>query len=236
MRRAICWAAVLVALLALAACASQTQPPAKVDLKVPWPDHESVSYVIQDQTGKQLGTAEMQVAKEGEQYTLRHAYEIGSTKDTMAVQVRASDLKPIGEHREINQPNGTVVIDTSYRDGKLSVKAKTPDGKEQSAETDVPADAYDNDEALFFWRTLPYADGFKFTYTNIVAANVLKPQATLSVVGREKVSVPAGEYDCWKVQLEAGQAKQTLWYAVAAPHYLVKYDNTATVFLLSKAQ
>lgn len=220
--------------LALVAC-SQTPSPAEVGVAAPWPDQEHAVYVIRNQQGTAIGTGDLRIDREGDVYVLRHLYQLpGGVVDDITMRVRADDLKPIGGHREVTTSQGVTVIDTTYHDGKLSIKAKTPTGEDKSAEIDVPADAYDNDQALFLWRSLPFADGLKVAYTNIVAANALKPKVTLSVVGQEQVTAPAGEFATWKLEMVAGQQKQHLWYAVAAPHHLVKYDNGTTIFLLER--
>ncbi len=235
MTRWFSWAFTLLVAGILAVACSQAQPSAKLEVKVPWPDRELTQYVITDGKGAEVGAGELEVSKEDDRYLLRHNYRLGAVVDAIAMRVRADDLKPLSEQRLITTDQGVTEIRTSYEGAKLSIYAKTPDGKEQSATIDVPEDAYDNSEALFLWRALPFQQGYKVSYTNIVAANALKPRVTITVVGQEKISVPAGEFEAWHLELEAAGQKQQLWYAVAAPHYLLKYDNGSTVFLLRRA-
>ncbi|MBK8795509.1 MAG: hypothetical protein IPM07_03420 [Anaerolineales bacterium] len=61
-------------------------------------------------------------------------------------------------------------------------------------------------------------------------------RVTVSVVGDEQVTVPAGAYDAWVVTLDTGDAVSRLWIAKAAPYPLVKYidgRNKATFELES---
>jgi hypothetical protein len=226
--------AILTASVLLAGCQSGSSAPAtKIEVRVPWGTGDTASYVIQDQKGGQLGTSEITVNKDATGFVVHQSILIGAYKDEVNVVLRADDLKPVSGHRVIDQGKGPITVDTKYVDQKLSINAKTPDG-DKAADIDVPADAYDNDAALAFWRCLPYQEGYKVSYTNVTAANALKTPVTLAVLGKERVVVPAGEIEAWKVQLEAGQTKQSLWYAVAAPNHLVKYDNGSTVFLLSQ--
>ena len=220
---------ILVGAMLLAGC--QSAPPTaatKLEVRVPWGNGDSASYYIQDQKGNPLGTSDITISRDANGFALHQTIQIGAYKDDITVILRADDLKPVSGHRVIDQGKGPITVDTSYSGNKLSIKAKTAEG-DKGAEIDVPADAYDNDAALAFWRSLPYADGYKVSHTNVTAANALKTPV-------EKVTVPAGEFEAWKVQLEAAQQKQSLWYATRAPNHLVKYDNGSTVFVLAQTK
>lgn len=227
-------AGMLLALIVAAGCSQPQQAATPLEVTVPWTDGEATTYVINDKQGNEVGTARLSARQSDGKWLLEQTIEAGATRDHSEFTSNGDDLKPIGEHRVINTGSGEIVIDTAYSGNKLSITAQTPDRGEQKAEIDVPADAYDNDQALFLWRTLPYADGYQATYTNIVAANALKPTLKLTTVGKESVSVPAGQFEAWKVEMEAGQQKQLFWVGTEAPHYLVQYDNGATVMSLSE--
>lgn len=220
--------------LVIAGCTQAQPSTTQLEVTVPWSDGEVTTYVITDRDNNEVGTAQMRASLSEGAWLLEQSVEAGATTDRVEFRAQADNLKPISEHRVITTNGQEIVIDTTYSGNKLSITAQTPDRGEQSAEIDVPADAYDNDQALYLWRTLPYAEGYEAAYTNIVAANALKPVVKLTTVGRESVTVPAGEFETWKVELEAGQQKQVFWVGTEAPHYLVQYDNGATVMSLSE--
>ena len=61
---------------------------------------------------------------------------------------------------------------------------------------------YDNEEAIQLMRRLPLAPDYKTTlriFTGLGGGNVIPLQAM--VTGQEKVEVPAGTFDCYKVEL-----------------------------------
>ena len=78
-------------------------------------------------------------------------------------------------------------------------------------------------------RGLPWGT---FTTVNLVTLGVARggQQFTLqlTVVGRGSISAGGKAYDCWKVELSVGGflgaffGKSSFWFAVDAPHYLVK--------------
>jgi hypothetical protein len=65
------------------------------------------------------------------------------------------------------------------------------------------------------------------------AGQVVGMRAT--IVGRERVAVPAGAFDCFRIELEptgllgalAGLklGKLVMWHTAAAPHFWVKYEG-----------
>jgi hypothetical protein len=107
------------------------------------------------------------------------------------------------------------------------------DGNSRSASLDVPANAVDNDQLLMTLRALPFAEGYAVDYVVVVAQNALKVDTTFTVQAKETVTVPAGSFESWRVEISAGQTKQTVWYQVAAPNMLVQYENGSTRMVLT---
>jgi len=60
---------------------------------------------------------------------------------------------------------------------------------------------------------LPLAEGYATTFRNYDAEKNRVKTMTLKVVGMEKVSVPAGSFDAYKIALtsEDGSDNQTVW-------------------------
>jgi hypothetical protein len=54
----------------------------------------------------------------------------------------------------------------------------------------------------------------------------------LKVVDSEQVTVPAGTYQAWKLEIDSGGETQTAWYAADATHLLLRYDNGQQLFEL----
>ena len=103
-----------------------------------------------------------------------------------------------------------------------------------TASMDAPSDSLDNDQLLGTLRALRFADGYDGKYVNLFTSTARSLPTTIRVQGREKVDVPAGSFDTWKVELDFGQAKQYAWYQAEAPNQLVQYDNGATRMVLTK--
>jgi hypothetical protein len=93
----------------------------------------------------------------------------------------------------------------------------------------VPEHAYDNDTSLFLWRTLPFADGYEASYVTIITNRRNRQDVVLNVRGKETVTVPAGTFECWRLEISTENARQIAWYADTPSRPLVKYDNDRAV-------
>ena len=226
-------AALAVLILAMFGCSAQ--PGSGLALgEATWMDGDKASYHWLDQSGARIGTGELGYARDGSAWVLTSAEKIGESLDQSAsVRVDASTLKPLGEEKKIKAEGTDATVSTTYQGGKLDIRAVV-NGQNRSASMDVPSDSLDNDQLLATLRALKFADGYEGKYVNVVAGNATKIPTTIRVKGKEKVDVPAGSFDSWKVELDFGQARQFAWYQADAPNQLVQYDNGATRMVLTK--
>ncbi len=224
-----------VVCLALAGCGQPAVPTLTIS-QIPWPDDEVTTYTIEDQDGSTIATGELTIQKGNNTYLLIQHFEISAQEAVQhtTVNVSAADLKPISGNQTIQTPEGVLGVVTIYSEGQVSVTA-TIDGDEQSATFEIPDNAYDNDEVLFLLRAIPYEVGYIASFTNVASLYGLTSKVTVKVVGEEDVTTPAGSFNCYNLEfsIEGGAQKQYVWYGVDQPHYLVKYDNGATIFLLT---
>ena len=75
---------------------------------------------------------------------------------------------------------------------------------------------------MFLFRRLPLKVGYKVDVPICAPIGTGPMQIGLEVLDREKVKVPAGEFDCYKVHLPLVQ--QTFWYGTDEHRYLVKFE------------
>ena len=84
--------------------------------------------------------------------------------------------------------------------------------------------AYDGEQDLYLLRTLPLREGYEVILPILNTSDGSVTDIKVWVEGREKINVPAGTFDCFKVITQAGDAKQTHWFSVDSPFYPVKHD------------
>ncbi len=223
-RGAVVLAAALGLVVALAGCRPKAAP---VTLTAPWLAGEKSVLEVKDGSGGHIGdwTMGVEAGAAGEAWVLTNL-NTGNGSEWSAVHVGA-DLVPLRIDYELKDAAGEAVatLQGVYSGGKLAITAKVR-GQDQTATVKLPAPPYfDNEQFVTTLRALPLAEGFQTVLNDIVSKNGAKTQLTAAVTGRETVTVPAGTFDCWIVELRG--ANQRAWIAAAPPRQLVKYTNDA---------
>lgn len=222
----------LVLALLVAACSGGTGAAEPLSLNAaPWQDGETLVYDIVDRNGNTLGTSTFGFVREGDAWLLTVSDKAGQLDQTARVRIDATTLKPLAKEKTIVRPDTEATLTITYTEGKVQIDAVV-NGKEQSATIDLPDNALENDQLLMTLRALPFAEGYRASLVDIVPDTASRVNTTVLVEGKEQVTTPAGQFEAWRVELDFGQAKQTVWYAVEAPYTMVQYDNGATKLVL----
>jgi hypothetical protein len=232
MKRA--FAAVLLVGLALVSSACGGGGATDLALgSAPWSDGDRLTYDWLDKNGNKVGTAEYSFGREGDAWVLSGGDKFPTLDQTVKVRMDAQTLRPLGAEKTIKASGTDVTVDTTYRDGKLEIKAVV-NGEDKSASIGVPANILDNDQSLMTLRAVEFTEGYEGRVVNVVGQNAAQVPTTIRVQAREMVNVPAGSFEAWKVELDFGQAKHAVWYQVETPHNLVQYDNGNIKMVLAK--
>jgi len=201
-------------------------------MPAPWVDGEDLQLDIKFPTGYKIGSAcyRVNAGETNGQKIWRlasHLYLV--TQQSSQMEVEADSFKPLHCHWKINVI-GTV--DVTYSPSYAEMKMA---GKDEVTKIDLTGVVYDNEEVVQLLRRLPLASDYKTTlriFSGLGGGNIIPTQT--EVAGQEKVEVPAGTFDCYKVELSlAGQMKQTLWYSTDAHHYPVKFEGKGVIGVLA---
>jgi Protein of unknown function (DUF3108) len=156
-----------------------------------------VSTAIQDGGGSWTATDEMEMPQ-------------GTATDTTTLEKGTL----IVEKRSLKQ--GPAVIDVNFAGNKAAGKLSM-NGQDKPIEADLGgplfADAAGADQVI---ACLPLAEGFTTTFRNFDVQTQKVKLLQLSVAGVEKVTVPAGTFDAYRVEVtsaDGGSDKKTLWIA-----------------------
>lgn len=134
----------------------------------------------------------------------------GEISDVSTIEKGSLLLK----RRSIKQ--GPMTIEMNVKDGK-AVGATTMNGQARPFEVDLGgsliADGAGSYEVM---AALPLADGYAVGFRNFDVQKQKVQMKQLKVVGIEKVTVPAGSFDAYKVEITCSDSdadKQTIWIA-----------------------
>lgn len=156
-----------------------------------------MSTTVTEENGKWIATGSMQSA-------MGEASDVSTLeKGTLLV-----------DKRTIKQ--GPATIDLTFADNKASGTMNV-NGQDRPISADLGgpifADAAASELAI---AALPLADGYTTTFRNFDVRKQKEKLLQLKVVGGESVTVPAGTFDTFKVEVssaDGGSDKQTLWIA-----------------------
>ena len=191
----------------------------------PWQTKESLSYVMKNRAGQTAGQGTLGVAVQGSETILSERIKTVTDTDDSWVVVDSLTLKPVASTRQFRTVQHTGQkppedIEVSYSGATASIKQG-----EKETVLNIPPHSYDNYSSLFHWRTLPFHEGYESRYVNIVTNSGQLQTVTLRVGRLETVSVMAGEFQAWRLDMSQGSTKQVAWFADTAARPLVKYDN-----------
>lgn len=118
----------------------------------------------------------------------------------------------VPQKRTVTQ--GPVTIDLTFAEGKAS-GTMSMQGQERAVNVDLGGPLFaDGAGAHAVLATLPLKEGYEATFRNL---NVQQQKVALKrvrVVGSEQVTVPAGTFDAWQVEVASAEGEpgtQTLW-------------------------
>lgn len=234
MRLALLGPALLAALALAVACVEEPVETEDIVSAIPWPDQERAEYVLLDRESlEERGRGVLAVARQGGRFELRLRFENEEASDESVVLVDAATLRPLSVRREFRGEE-TRVIEGEYdvEEGIVQI-TETSDGDERRVPLRLKEHYYDNESSLFLWRTVAFSEGYEASYYAALTNQNTQQVVTLEVVGTEEVTVPAGTFRAWRVEIRAAGVKQVAWYADTPERPLVQYDNSLQLFQLT---
>ncbi|MBV8552456.1 MAG: DUF3108 domain-containing protein [Acidobacteriaceae bacterium] len=150
---------------------------------------------------------------------------LGEANDTVLMDKGTLVLR----ERHIRQ--GPLSIDLVFAGDKATGKmTMAKSGESRPVDVDLGGPLFgDSAGALESFAALPLADGYKTTFRNFDLQYRKPKLMELSIVGSETVTVPAGTFECWKLEVgsaDSESGKTTIWIA-KAQRKAVKYTASS---------
>lgn len=106
---------------------------------------------------------------------------------------------------------GPVNIEVDFADNKASGKMSM-NGQDRPIAVDLGGAVFADGGGYFnCLAALPLAEGYQTSFRNLDIMRQKEKVMNLKVVGAESVTVPAGTFDAYKVEITSDTDKQTLW-------------------------
>ncbi len=231
-------AALAFAATLAAACSSDSGSIVAQDVvsAIPWTESETAHYRLL-QGDDVIGSGELSLSEQGDGLTVfDQKFEIPDQEVTDSVSVTADSetLRPTSVTRLIDGPEGKRTCEAKYQDAAVNIEQHS-DTDQRTDTLAVPVKSYDTWVDIFLWRTLRFAEGYEIKYAGVLSCSLTKPDLiseVLDVKRLETVTVPAGTFEAWRLEIRSGGRTQKAWYTNDETRTLVRYDNGDLVFEL----
>jgi hypothetical protein len=197
---------------------------------VPWEHGETLKYQMSLPTGKVIGSiflmAESTVVDGTEAWQLELRRFVFTNADNYGVS------RILVEHDTQRPIRSTVRHGLlGNADASYGVDGVEITGAGTDTHVDCEQQIYDNDQSMHLMRMLPFEPGYEvqINLLPIWTGQILK--VGLEVTGREMCQVPAGEFECYVVDLDIGQ---TYWFSTGPERYPLKLKAGGVVVELAE--
>ncbi len=183
------------------------------------------SFVVRLQ-GNPLGTSVYDLAKDGEGWVIRETTSIanGMVQQSTTLRTDASLAPRALEQRGKVQGQDTKA-DVTFAGGRAKGAAATPSAqgiKQVTIDTELPAGTLDDNAMAMALPLLRWTAGAKHVVNAFSAGKGTTTPVTLTVVGTEQVTVPAGTFEAFRIDQSGGEQPVSYFVTTAAPHRLVR--------------
>lgn len=214
-------------------------------IKVPWGDYEEELYSL---TVNNKATDDMKYIIEKSElegksiYKMQFPLMITDGEYNSGAVLEADTLKPVSSfflrHPPEMYKDKRIDIAGQYKE-KLDINAESSKGK-QNWQLKLSGECVDNESIPMVIRAFPLEEGFKKVVNIAILSTVKIAPFEVRVTGKEKVKVPAGEYDCYKVELQykglMPAPALNFWYSDDDKKLMVKSVQGTTVFELKEVK
>lgn len=221
------WTGIFVLLigLLLAACGGPEPQPLIFGGPV-WRGGENSHYQVTDRTGKLAGTAMVMLIAGNEEnpdgWTLRREISAGQF-EVATILMAAKGYGPIKSYLTRTDDSGTQRVEAVKERSQVDIKLTDRAGADTYQRVSVPSDIRDERTLLTLARTLPLAEGYATRINSFLPIVGIVETVRVEVRKRERVTVPAGEYESWLVEFSTPDRTTQAWIGVDAPHPVVKF-------------
>jgi zinc protease len=179
-----------------------------------------LSYLVFFQ-GNQVGTTDrvLEVRPDGS-IRLASEAQLGPQVVEQEVTAGVDDLDFRTSRMTVSMQGQSMGGDVRVEGGRIVGSLTSPAGS-QPVDMEAPPGVVVSDmlELAVWVADLREGMSMELPVANIQSGTV--ENVTITVIGREEITVPAGTFDTWRVRVEGSEA-QTLWARVAAPHLVVQ--------------
>lgn len=180
--------------------------------------------------GNPIGGLVRETKRDGARWVIRDVFAIpmAGMQQEGTITLDASSLEVLTRTEHGQVQGQTVAIDLTYADGRVSGSATIPQPggtpKEIAVDTALAAGTFDSEALEALLPALPLAEGAVLTVNAFAAESGSVQPTTIRVAGIEQVTVPAGTFTTFRVEMQSGQEASTVFVTTDTPRRIVKME------------
>ncbi len=179
--------------------------------------------------GNPLGTTTSTLAREGDEWVATSAIESPVITRRSELRFGAAGLEPVSLTQTTAQQGTELNADLSFADGRITGTATLPgepggEPEERSVDAAVVQGTLLPGMGEYALAVADLAVGESITVPVFSAESGSVAPTTYQVTGMETVTVPAGEFPVFRVEVSGGQQPMTLYLRQESPHLVVKME------------
>lgn len=213
----------LFSLFILSSCSAQPQP--LVFGEPVWADGETSAYRVTNRDGRIVGTAAFQVGRrepDGGWTLTREILDAGVSERAM-IEMQPVGYRPVYSHLLRTSGGANQEVETQFEGARVDIALTNRQGATVYQRVQVPSDIRDERTLLLIMRALPLAQGYATRINSFLPVAGQMERVALQVRRSENITVPAGPFDTWVVELKSNERTTKVWVAQAAPFPVVKF-------------
>ena len=214
----------LLTLSFLTSCGS-AQPQPLIFGEPVWTDGETSVYRVTNREDRIVGTAAFQVnlREQEDGWTLIREILDAGVREQATIEMQPAGYRPVYSHLVRTFGGGKQVVETQFEGSQVDIALTNRQGATVYQRVQVPSDIRDERTLLLIMRALPLAQGYATRINSFLPIAGHMERVALQVRRKESVTVPAGSFDTWVVELKSNDRTTRAWVTQTAPFTVVKF-------------
>ena len=159
------------------------------------------------------------------EWVLERTVDSLGLQEFITVKMSEAGFRPKSSFLERSSQDGQESVDAQYNGAQVDMELNTRRNVMTVQRVSVPSDARDMTTLPMILRGLPLARGYATQMNLFLPIAGQLERVTVRVTGEEEITVAAGTFKTLTVDVDSGGAVSKLWFAQAAPHQLIKYQD-----------
>ena len=165
-------------------------------------------------------------------FSLRSSTTLGPQVLTQEVRFDGPEFRPLGGSFEFTRGGQRVGARLDVVDGRVSGGRILPDGHTEPFEASLVSGSLVGEMLEVAVWLADLEEGMELVLPVIQAESGVVAYVRVRVLDRTRVTVPAGRYDAYRIEIEGAQAPQLVYARVRAPHIIVKLETPGQPFVI----